>query len=312
MASPKTYVAIPSYRDTELKKTVADLFKKANRPEDILVGCFVTCLEDEKDLCFPEKHPNIRVLHAIPGNIFSVSTCRNVALSFLTEEYEYVLQIDSHTRFEEGWDDYLIDSLNKICDPKAVLSGVTPGYRTKNGVEELLHDLNDSIKILTYDHEYALKTFLTAYELVPGLVGGDNSLSCEKAWYLSGAFTYSYSSFFIEVPQVNWAYFWGEELMQSVRAFTKGWNTYILKHIPVFHLWREDRSYEGTPLGRIFDDFPNQVGSRTAYTTERCIFTIINELIGPQGLFEERSLQDLSERAGYDLKSIINKFKSQY
>lgn len=312
MASPKTYVAIPAYRDSELKKTVDDLFSKANRPEDILVGCFVTCLEDEKELCFPNKHPNVKVLHTTPGNLFSISTCRNLALSFLTEEYSYVLQVDSHMRFEQGWDDFLIESLTAIPDPKAVLSGVTPGYRTKNGFEEILTHLNDTMKVLTYDHEFALKTFMNAYELVPGMSGGNDSLPYEKAWYLSGAFVYSYYDFFIEVPQVNWVYFWGEELMHSARAFTRGWNGYVLKHIPVFHLWREDRSYEGTPVGKIFDDFPNQIGWRTSYTTERCLRVITEGQIGPQSLFSNRNLQELPMRVGYDIQGILKKFEQEY
>lgn len=312
MASPKTYVAIPAYRDSQLKATVDDLLKKAARPQDIVVGCFVTCLEDEKDLCFPNKHPNVKVLHSIPGNIFSISVCRNLALSFLTDEFTYVLQIDSHMRFEENWDDYLISSLKAINDPKAVLSGVTPGYRTKDGIEEILTNLNDTMKMLTYDHPKAREVFLSAYELVPGMSEGNNSKDYQESWYLSGAFVYSYYEFFKQVPQVDWVYFWGEELMHSARAFTKGWNTYILRHIPVFHLWREDRIYGGEPVGKIFDDFPRQVGWRTSYTTERCLDTIIGEIIGSQALFSERSLSELPNRVGYDIRQILASFKQDY
>ena len=308
----KTYVGIPSYRDGELKKTVKDLLEKASRPEDVVVGCFVTCFDDEKDICFPEKHPSVKVLHTPPGNLFSISACRNLSLGFLTDEFTYVLQVDSHMRFEQGWDDTLIDSINKIDDPKTVLSGVTPGYRTLNGHEEILTHLNDSIKMLTYDVEYAEDIYMKAYELVPGMAGGDNSLEYEKSWYLSGAFIYSRYEFFREVPQVDWVYFWGEEIMNSARAFTKGWNCYIIKHIPLYHLWREDRQYEGTPLSRIFDDFPNQVGWRTAYTTERCVKVIRDNEVGVSGLFSDRSLSELPARVGYDIQELLAKRENKY
>lgn len=312
MTGPKTYVAIPSYRDSELKKTVKDLFEKACRPDDIVVGCFIACFDDEKDLCFPEKRSNVKVLHTIPGTLFSVSQCRNLALSFLTDELTYVLQIDSHMRFEQGWDDTLITSLNNVGDDRAVLSGVTPGYRTLGGVEEILTHLNDEIKILSYDTEHAKSVYMKAYELVPGMLAGDNTKDYQESWYLSGAFIYSYAEFFREVPQVPWIYFWGEEIMHSARAFTKGWNCYILKHVPMFHLWREDRQYEGVPLGRIFDDFPNQVEWRTSYTTERCIEIIVNNEIGPDSLFPDRSIKELRLRIGYDIQKILSGWEEEY
>ena len=55
---------------------------------------------------------------------------RACALRRLTDEDDFVLQIDSHTRFRSHWDAYLIDQLTK-CDSEGRCSPPTPRTTTR-------------------------------------------------------------------------------------------------------------------------------------------------------------------------------------
>ena len=43
----KIYVSLASYRDPYLESTIDSLFKEADNPDNILVGCFIHALENE-------------------------------------------------------------------------------------------------------------------------------------------------------------------------------------------------------------------------------------------------------------------------
>lgn len=60
MKSPKIFVQIPCYRETECQWTIKDLFEKAKYPERVFVGvCWQVIPEQDQD-CFLFKYPRAK------------------------------------------------------------------------------------------------------------------------------------------------------------------------------------------------------------------------------------------------------------
>jgi hypothetical protein len=133
------YVAIPSLYDEELERTIDDAIAKAEFPERVFLG---VAIQDNGSKLFNKINKKFGKL-------------RNVRLSFTKfkrSEYlddlgvglgrakshelykgeDYVLQIDSHTMFEEKWDSTLIglheEALSSTQNKKTVITAYAGHY----------------------------------------------------------------------------------------------------------------------------------------------------------------------------------------
>lgn len=114
------FVAIASLEDTELKRTVEDLFAKAKHPDRVTVGI---ALQDTgkaiyKDFQKKFKNDKRVKLSLIELNRKNVLTELGVGLGRARAhghyaDEDYVLQIDSHSMFEQDWDVTLIEMLRE-------------------------------------------------------------------------------------------------------------------------------------------------------------------------------------------------------
>ena len=123
------FVHIASYRDPECQWTVKDLFAKAKHPQRVHVGiCWQFDPEKDGD-CFKssERTEQVRIAPFHWGESEGVCWARHQAQQ-LWEGEDYVLSIDSHTRFAEDWDDRLIGELAECPSEKAVLSNHPANY----------------------------------------------------------------------------------------------------------------------------------------------------------------------------------------
>ena len=114
----KIYVSLASYRDPYLQSTIDSLFCEADYPKNIMVGCFIHALEHEIKSSELERTYDGKVQYdlELAGKMFSVTACRNRCLKWLDDTYDYILQIDSHSRFDQGWDTRLIKLIESIDD----------------------------------------------------------------------------------------------------------------------------------------------------------------------------------------------------
>src|SRR5262249_444072 len=108
---PKIFVQIASYRDPECHWTIKDLYLKATHPERVFVGiCWQFDKQEDKD-CFLEPYPyprQVRVKNFHYKDAKGAGWARSTAQSLVRDE-EFTLMIDGHMRFEDGWDETLID-----------------------------------------------------------------------------------------------------------------------------------------------------------------------------------------------------------
>lgn len=133
------FVAIPSYRDPECRHTVDDLLRKATHPSRIRVGI---CLQDDDE--DDDTRQYLEDNYSAHQVRFKWVNYRDAAgpcvarfeAQKLWEDEKFYLQIDSHMRFREGWDIFLIDQLEKCSSAKAILTTYPLGYTLPNNVSE--------------------------------------------------------------------------------------------------------------------------------------------------------------------------------
>jgi len=263
------FVSIPSYRDSECPLTLKDLFLKSAEPEKVHVGiCLQHNLQNENDL------KTFKLLQALPQELhlrqeqirvkeLDWKEARGPCLARywtqkLFRDEAYYLQLDSHTRFVEEWDEKLIKQLEKCgrddtlsssysydCDfesicksKKNILTSYPVGYDFASG------QLNDERRptVVVADR----------FSSQDGMLRLKGKLLCRqfprpiRGFFWVAGFSFSSSLVIREVPYDPHLpfLFFGEEQLMNVRLWTHGWQFFAPGETILFHLWT--RSYRPT------------------------------------------------------------------
>lgn len=303
------FVSIASYRDDECKDTVVDLFRQASDQSRIYVGavqqnldgatnedCFDKCV----DCAARKASGHIRVLTFSHKDAKGPTLARYHA-SKLWRGEEFFLQIDSHTKFEKGWDDTIFEQMRLTGDPKAVLGGYPP-------TDDEMRNIRES-----------------GYQTMVVMCGdriGDDGLPSMKAHYvpvgvrstpprvpfMAAGLMCMPGRALYDVPYDPYlAYiFFGEEVLYSARLWTSGYTFYApLKPFCTHHYGRE-----GKP--KFWDDHELARPCRfQAVLRAKFILGLVpRSAVHPDylidveryGLGRARSLDDYWRSAGVDLK----------
>ncbi len=288
-------VLVASYRDPECAPTLANLFTQALWPDRISVA--VVSQENQDDrlrltgvLSTRRKQISIRRYEASEskGACWARHECQK-----LLKQQEFILQIDSHMRFEQGWDALLLSVWLHCRDPKAVLTAYPAGYLPDGEIQTGVF------------HGMAAKEFdkngILLFTGHPRFVDGISVPPRPRdGAFVSANFLFGPASIAREVPYDPFLYFFGEEVSLSVRLWTHGYNIYHPNWSILYHFW--DRSLRSTH----FDDHPNWLeNDRSSKSRVRALLGIpAHEGDPPQldfaefGLGEARSLADYERWSG--------------
>jgi len=234
-AGAGVYVQIPAYRDAELAPTLRSLFAKAAHPDRLRVrvlwqhGPHETLPPDV--LALPELE-----IQAVPA---AASEGCNWARRLLQAEWRdepYTLLLDSHHRFVRGWDDLSIGMLEQLRDQGAarpLLTAYLPNYypgRDPHGRKQR------PFKIYPYEREEGVLTRLTSLP-IRGWTALDRPVPAD---FLSLHFVLADGRFNRDVPFDPEIYFFGDEVMTSLRAFAAGYRLFHPHRVVGWHAY--DRS----------------------------------------------------------------------
>lgn len=232
---PRIFVQIASYRDPECQWTVKDLFEKAAHPERIFVGICWQFHPDEDQHLFEQPYPypdQVRV-HEVDSRDSKGACWARSLVQKLWRGEEYTLQIDSHMRFEEGWDTLLFETLDACDDPMAVLTCYAPGYEPPNNCEKnwvfgmsAKHFNEEGILHMHGNPAYDAKRNLPDKPI--------------NGAFLSANLLFGPSSILHDVPYDPYLYFFGEEITLAVRLWTSGYNIYHPNKLIIYHYWKRD------------------------------------------------------------------------
>jgi len=234
------FVSIASYRDDQLPLTVKSLYENADNPEELVLGIVSQDLRN--------SHPNFDWLPAHQLRLYKMHAkdakgagyARKIAMS-LYEGEDFFFQIDSHMRFEKGWDTRLIQML-LWC-------------QTKEGTDKIiLSQFPAPFMPLTDGKDYYLKgdedfwdepSWTSVVNTWTGVWAGNR----EKIEDLSqphyshtvlGALLFAPGFIVDEIPYDERISFMGEELCFAIRAYTRDWHIYAPNEMVAWHYYKRD------------------------------------------------------------------------
>ena len=127
----RIFVAIPSFQEEDLVKTVDSIFEMADAPERVFVGICNQRSDNNDFETFPCYGDHVRVVDLRSPFPLGLGLAYYLASQLLQGE-EFVLRIDAHTRMKEKWDSVLIEYFRKIQKQentsKVILSHLTGGF----------------------------------------------------------------------------------------------------------------------------------------------------------------------------------------
>lgn len=254
ITQPTIFVSVASFCDSEVALTVRHLFQRAYNPHRVFVGVVQQNGKEESPTCFCEyllENPvgdfennhlrdHLRISNYDRSEAKGPCWARHRAEKLYNGE-TYYLQIDSHMRFEPGWDVELIWMLLLSRRPQRTILTVYPGgydrIEKKNG--EISYELKP----------VARRRFRTSYF---------RSLSNEGWWmfsstnvtlpknyreppytgYWAAGFAFSNADRIKEAPYEDLPYvFVGEEQAMMFKYFIMGWDIRLPLYGVIYHLW---------------------------------------------------------------------------
>lgn len=294
-STDKIFVQIASYRDPQLLPTLRDMFKNAKHPENIVVAL---CWQHDEKESLEEFANDVRFkIIDIPYKQAKGVCWARSKLNELYNDEEYTMQLDSHHRFAENWDETLISMINGLIKKghkKPVLSAYIPSY-------EPADPLPDEGKIrepwkLNFDR------FLPEGPVVFRPATIDNWREIDSpvpARFMSGHFIFTSGQFIKDIPYDPDLYFYGEEISLAVRAFTSGYDLFHPHRCVVWH------QYTRKGALRHWDDDKNwNKLNSSAYEKVTALLGVDGKRIefDQYGLGKERTLEDYEKYSGIRFK----------
>ncbi|MBF0094824.1 MAG: methyltransferase domain-containing protein [Alphaproteobacteria bacterium] len=227
MSTPRIFVNIAAYRDTECQWTVKDLFEKASDPDRVFLGiCWQFVAEEDADcFLFRTRPDQCRVIEVPAGESLGACWARHRAESLWQGE-EYLLQIDSHMRVVQDWDEKMIAMLAACPSERAVLSSYPPSYTPPN-------TLGADIVSTMYAREFNEDGVLRLHSR--GVSVKEAPATPQPNPFCAAGFLFGPGEIIRDVPYDPYLYFQGEEISLAARLWTHGWDIHAPNGVLIYH-----------------------------------------------------------------------------
>jgi hypothetical protein len=300
----KVFVQIASYRDPQLVPTIQDMISKAKYPENLTFGiCWQ--YDDTEDINVFDDNENFRIEKVKYSISEGLGWARAVTNSLYNGE-KYTLQIDSHHRFVDNWDEILLEDFNqalKISDKPIITTYCTPFDPTKSPDEW------ESLPSLMSQYEFSSDKLLMSMPwYIQDYKDRDHII---RARTLSGHFYFTYGKFIEEVPYDPDIYFGGytEETTMSVRAFTHGYDFFSPYRMIMWHEYTRSYRVKHWDDHGVESETKKTSGERDIYARNKTRQLFDQEdhgiEMGIYGLGNIRSLRDYEVYGGFDFENCM-------
>lgn len=308
----KIFVSIASYCDELLFFTLESCFNNASNGGNITFA-----VVDQNDRSQKEKIDKlafcdqIKYVYINKLETQGVSWARNIAFSLWDSE-DYLLQIDSHTCFERGWDENLIRQLDSLQKKsvKPILSTYPFDFQLDDqGSPVYKKPSGKNVMVLRPHPDTSLTEDSAVLRYRAESVRSDEPV---LGSHLAAGFIFTVGQFIEEVPYDPFLYFHGEEQSLSIRAYTRGWDIFHPVWTPLYHNYKKaDVSYSAQHWHESVRD---KRALSTSYLKSRSKARLNRLLYGDgltgsaYGLGKVRTLNDYSIFSGidYSKKSILS------
>jgi len=296
----KIFVQIASYRDPELLPTIRDCLKKAKDPNRLTFGL---CWQRDENETLDEfaDDPRFKILDYHWSKSKGLCWARSEIQKLWTDE-DYTLQLDSHHRFAENWDQELIDMMGLTGVKKPILTSYAGMYRPSDN------------KILNTDpYKMVASNFTESGTILfrPHSIENYEQLKAPiPARFVSGHYFFTIGPHCSEYKYDPNIYFAGDEISLSIRSFTLGYDLFHPHKTLVWHEYtREGRTKHWTDFNE--QNVKEQIVDQTWYemdlSSKRRLRHMLQEEdnnidLGEYGLGGVRSHRDYELYAGINFK----------
>jgi hypothetical protein len=285
------FVQIASYRDPELVLTIKDCFEKAKYPERLAV-CIAWQHDDNENIKEITNNAQIEIIDIPYQKAKGACWARSQINSKYNSE-DFTLQIDSHMRFIENWDEELIGMWTELKDEKAVLTTYPAEYYPDKPKEQWKQEPH-------VIHTHAFKNGQTQQRPRTD-PNWKQRTTPYKAIHVAAGFIFGPGSMIKDVPYDPEFYFEGEETALAVRLYTHGYNLHHPHKLILWHYYgRQDQTKHWTDC--------KQWTKYHAVAKDRleCLLQRSNKInLGKYGLGNVRTLEDFQRYSGIDYKRSI-------
>lgn len=298
------FLHLPAYREPELVPTIKDAIAQAKNPQRLRFGiCRQYNSEDGFDnLDEFRNDKRFRIIDIPHAEAKGLPYARQQINNQLFQDEDYILQLDSHHRFVENWDEILInyhDRLKELGHKKPILTGYLPCYNPFNDPAERVQ--------VPWQQQFASFYPHGTIFIRPSLLEGWESLTDPvPSRFLSGHFCFADGHWSRTIDHDPDIYFSGEELNLTVRSFTHGYRMFHPPRVVVWHATnREERS------GKLVWDDQHKRGENWWSAQEKA-WSKIRQLLRTEDngfnlegfdLGTENTLHDFERYAGLDFKN---------
>jgi len=232
MGNNKIFIQIASYRDPQLIPTIKDCLAKAKNPKNLVFS--IAWQHAEEDVWDNLDEYMFDKRFKIVDIDYRTSQGACWARNELQKNYdgeEYTLQLDSHHRFVENWDEECIKMIKHLQNKgheKPLLTGYISSFDPENDP--------DGRNMVPWKMNFDRFIPEGAVFFLPAAIDNFNDWAEPiPARFYSAHFCFTLGQFCLEVPHDPNYYFHGEEISIAVRAYTWGYDLFHPHKIVAWH-----------------------------------------------------------------------------
>jgi hypothetical protein len=290
MVMASIFVQIPSYHDLELARTIQDCLKKSSGKHVINFGVHLTYFNNN-DINIPNLNNVKFSISRAPDNI-GVGASRYIANEFYNGE-DYYLQIDSHMRFGEFWDDILINNYLKYKS-MGVNPAIScyPGAYEYNGFDVDILNTKAHVSYTEFIQELSFQNNYVPHQRAVGNFGNNvfsKSVSAASI-FASGEMA--------SIKPNKKMFFWGEEILTAIRLYTHGFDIMLPEAQFFYHLYYDHAKGYKNLRRQVTEDFPIESSALETNSQKELKRIIIDKPVGDQELGSIRTLEEYESFAG--------------
>ena len=233
-------VHLPAYRDPELVPTIKDALAMAKYPKRIHFGICRQFKEEDgfDNLDEFREDKRFHIMDVPYKEAQGLPWARAQINENLLTDQDYILQLDSHHRFAQYWDETLLEMHEGLeaKGNKPILAAYLPLYDPFKEPEGRTPEPWQQTFASFYPHGTIF--------IRPGLLHGwQDMIEPPMSRFLSGHFCFARAEWAKEIKHDPDIYFSGEELNLTVRSYTHGYDLFHPHKLVVWHsTMREERA----------------------------------------------------------------------
>jgi hypothetical protein len=290
------FVQVAAFRDPEYLPTLHSMFSRAANPGSIRVGaCLQYDWQADKDWLSQGNPSGLNIDEIRVDAVDSQGVCwaRNKTQELYQGE-RFTLQIDSHMRFVQGWDEKLVDMWRSLKNRKAIISHYAPNYEPSGG------RLRGSFSGMG---AFNWKKGTLWFHHAPIYSTAEPPSKPPIAAFVSGHFLFGVGQLIQDVRYDPYLERHGEESSLGVRLWTSGYDLFSPNEVIMWH-----RASQARPMD--YQVIP-EYAKRVELSSLRCQ-ALLNRLevddpevlvdLDQYGLGSQRSLQEYEAWSGVNFK----------